>query len=192
MTENERKDMEDMEDMTDIEKVKKVINDLVELKKDATEKNKDKETYYDLWKFYQGRVELLKDRLWTMGTWMMAILGAILAIIIDKYVITESWPPVKASGFLFFLAILGLVLAGYSYKIIGEYTEHIQSNMWGADYLRSGLKKEKENFSKVAGANILRNVAMITFFVFIVIIVIIVISAIWEICWPQDLGSHLH
>lgn len=175
MTDNKKKDNE----KKDMDFMKKIINDLVELKKDATKENKDKETYYDLWKHYQERVELLKDRLWTMGTWMMAILGAILAIIIEKDMITKCWPPVEASGFLFFLAILGLVLANYSKKIIDDYIKHIRLNWWSADYLRSGPKEEKEeekeelvNINKIAGAPILRSAANISIYLFIVIIVI--------------------
>ena len=57
---------------------------------------KIKASQFDLWKYFEGRADQLGERLWTIGIWLMAVIGATLSLpFAAKFVtVTEGALPI--------------------------------------------------------------------------------------------------
>ena len=116
---------------------------------------------YDLWKHFEGRAHDLRGRLWTIGTWLITLLGALLALahqadIIDfvvtfpGVVVLKPWPALA-------IAILGAILCGHMFYVIKDHVDHINTNFVGANHLteekgaESKKNDEPKKFSRFKG-----------------------------------------
>lgn len=107
---------------------------------DLATKNIQESDLLDLWKYFQDRADMLKERQWTVGTWILTLLSGIFAFSLSQETLT-----ITQAGFLaskpvpaIMLGIVGLLICGYGYLVILDYGKHIQRN-WD----RANQVKEK-------------------------------------------------
>lgn len=102
---------------------------------DLATKNIQESDLLDLWKYFQDRADMLKERQWTVGTWILTLLSGIFAFSLSQETLT-----ITQAGFLaskpvpaIMLGIVGLLICGYGYLVILDYGKHIQRN-WDRAY----------------------------------------------------------
>lgn len=94
---------------------------------------------FELWKLYEDRADKLKSTLWTLGTWLATLLGAILALAFSSQLVvvdSNSLLEVKAALPLALLAGFGLLSSAYAFYVLCEIKHHIGSNWQRANYFR--------------------------------------------------------
>ena len=84
---------------------------------------------------------MLKDRLWTMATWLFGLNSALLGFIFGTPLIVfdSAGSAVRAPAFVLALALAGCVLCLYSFVLIYDYGKHIRRNWDRADRLSAEL-----------------------------------------------------
>lgn len=95
------------------------------------------ETNLDLWKYFTDDASKIKDRMWTIASWLFTLQSAVLAFIGNQF--TKD----KMEDFYFdnrklviLLCVIGVVLSLYTLFMIQQYGRHIRS-MWNrADLVR--------------------------------------------------------
>ena len=91
-----------------------------------------------LWKYFQDRADMLKERQWTVGTWILTLLSGNIAFSISQETVTLTEAGVEISKPLpaLILGMIGMVICGYGYYVIRNYGKHIQRNWDRADQVR--------------------------------------------------------
>jgi hypothetical protein len=99
-----------------------------------------KDDYMHLWEYFSDRADMLKDRLWTMATWLLGFNSAILGFIFGTSLIAfdSTGSTIHAPAFVLALALAGCILCLYAFFLIYDYGTHIQRN-WD----RAGVFKAK-------------------------------------------------
>ena len=96
---------------------------------------------FELWKYFEDRADLLTERLWTTGTWLLGILTAILTLpFAAKFVEVAGglFPlTVKAHLPLGVVAAFGCACSVYAVLAIADLKDHIESNWRRALYART-------------------------------------------------------
>jgi len=90
-----------------------------------------------LWQYFTDDAAKIKDRLWTMASWMFTIQAAITAFI-AKHFKGDSWSTLTAENKLMVVVtcIAAIAFSCYSIFMIQQYGHHIRS-MWNrADLVR--------------------------------------------------------
>lgn len=100
-----------------------------------------KDEYMHLWQYFSDRADMLKDRLWTMATWLFGLNSALLGFIFGTPLIAfdSAGSAVRAPAFVLALALAGCVLCLYAFVLIYDYGEHIRRNWNRADRLSAEL-----------------------------------------------------
>lgn len=100
---------------------------------------------FALWQYYQDRADQIKERLWSNGTWLIAMGAAILAIpfTADLVMVTSDALPLRVAKPvpLFLIAVFGILVSIYSFAVVQDFVEHIESNWIRADYLKNNKLK---------------------------------------------------
>lgn len=108
-------------------------------------RNLDGESDYDLWKYYQNRADEIKTRLWTTGTWLIALMLALLALAFQVGVLSfqDEFPPLGVEqrwpGAI--IAVLGIAIALHGFYAVKDQIDHIASNWFRADCLKDNFQK---------------------------------------------------
>lgn len=94
-----------------------------------------------LWEYFEDRADMLKDRLWTMATWLFGLNSTILGFIFGMPLIAfdSAVSAVGAPTFVLALALVGCVLCLYAFVLIHDYGKHIQRNWDRANRLSAEL-----------------------------------------------------
>ena len=71
--------------------------------------------YLDLWKFFSEDTAKIKDKLWTIASWLYALMSGLMAFMLDD----------KAGEFRPLMGIVGIFLSLYTCFMIYEYSIHI-------------------------------------------------------------------
>jgi hypothetical protein len=105
--------------------------------------DKNTEIHLSLWKYFTDDAAKIKDRMWTMASWMFTLQAGIIAFIGKNIVTTEGYTPkVQNHVLMLICAALGFVLSMFTLFMIQQYGSHIRG-MWNrADKVRrhiSGL-----------------------------------------------------
>lgn len=90
--------------------------------------------YLDLWKFFSEDAAKVKDKLWTIASWLYALMGALLGLIV-KYYIEHPTAPFLLPA----MGLVGLLLSVYSAFMIREYGAHIRTGWNRTNFLRSKI-----------------------------------------------------
>src|SRR5829696_9523088 len=105
-------------------------------------------TDFEVWRYFSDRADKLAQQLWTTGTWIFAIIGAVLAlpfatklIVVDskKYLIRFESPLLAI-----LVCIVGLLLCAYFYVALKDMREHIERNWTRAQLARKDEWKEEK------------------------------------------------
>lgn len=138
---------------------------------------------WNLWKFSQDRVNEIRAGLWTIGTWLVALMGALLAFAHQGKVIQlqsefpgvavlEPWP----AGFLAFAGVMLVVLLC---SIVWYSSNHVLDNFAAADWLRTGVYSRASSLrslKSIAGASALAVIALVFLFAFAGILALSIFS----------------
>jgi hypothetical protein len=107
----------------------------------------DESDLIDLWKYFEDRADSLKERQWTVGTWILTLLSGLIVFAIDQGALAiagnrlAALQPLPALG----LGLLGILLCIYGWLVLFDYGRHIQRN-WD----RSGrVKKQIEGINLI-------------------------------------------
>ncbi len=90
-----------------------------------------------LWQYLSLEAAAVKDKLWTIATWLFTLMGGVLAFIVkglkpDALVFQE---PVL----MIVVASVGIVLSAYNYWMITEYGWHVRTAWNRTDFLRAQI-----------------------------------------------------
>ena len=94
----------------------------------------------ELWKYFEDRADSLKERQWTVGTWILTLLSGLIVFAIDQGALAIAGnrlavhQPLPALG----LGLVGIMLCIYGWLVLFDYGRHIQRN-WD----RSGRAKKQ-------------------------------------------------
>jgi len=99
---------------------------------------KDNSNYsdYDLWKYLSDDTAKVKDKLWTIASWLYALMGGLLALIVKYLAEIEI---LVGGAWLIVMALLGIVLSVYTLYMIREYGRHVQSGWDRTDKLKAKI-----------------------------------------------------
>ena len=98
--------------------------------------------HFSTWKHYEDRASQLGAELWSIGSWLAALIGATLSLpFVAKFIEPIAvYPYVKIANRpgTAVVAAFGLCLCAYSYVAMSDVREHIQSNWRKAGYVLEG------------------------------------------------------
>jgi hypothetical protein len=144
---------------------KQLVDSIQRIEKDSLE----------LWKYFEDRADSLIDRLWTTGTWLTAILGAVLTVpFTGKFVeIVSGCFPLKVNHAfpLIVVSLFGLVFGVYALLVLKDIKEHIETNWRRTKYIRIKEWDEAVGFRK-PGWNVLRVIVTLEALAFVALLVL--------------------
>jgi hypothetical protein len=89
-------------------------------------------TNLELWRYFSDRGDKLAQQLWTTGTWIFAIIGAVLALpFASKFIVVDSKNYLirfESPLLAILVCIVGLLLCAYFYWALKDMREHIERN----------------------------------------------------------------
>lgn len=90
-----------------------------------------------LWKYFTDDAAKIKDRMWTMASWMFTLQAGLLAFI-GKYLSTnfQNHLVIENKILVMISAAMGVVLGGYTLFMIQQYGQHINGMWQRADKVR--------------------------------------------------------
>ena len=101
-----------------------------------------KSEHADLWRYFEDRASQLGDQLWSIGSWLMAIVGATLVVPFAGGFLTvpSDWASVEVRNRLALglLAVFGIAFCVYAFFAILDIRKHIEGNWRRAGYARTG------------------------------------------------------
>ena len=108
---------------------------------DPKDKNAQDLDLPDLWKYFQDRADMLKERQWTIGTWILTLLSGVAAFSLSQETLSITRTGIAVGKPLpaFVLGLVGILICGYGWIVIRNYGHHIQRNWDRADRVRCGL-----------------------------------------------------
>lgn len=97
---------------------------------------------FNAWKHYEDRADQLGAELWTIGSWLSALVGATVALpfVAEFISTTPEYPYLRVSNRvgLGVVAVFGLAFCRYAYLAICDVREHIESNWRKAGFVLEG------------------------------------------------------
>jgi hypothetical protein len=98
-------------------------------------------TKTDVWRYYSDRADKFAEQLWTIGTWMLGIIAAVLALpFVAKFIVIDPADLIKfeSRALTYVVCIFGMLLCGYGYTVLTDTREHVERNWERADLVRTG------------------------------------------------------
>ena len=110
-------------------------------KPDRTDKNTQDLNLPDLWKYFQDRADMLKERQWTIGTWILTLLSGVAAFSLSQETLSITRTGIAVGKPLpaFVLGLVGILICGYGWIVIRNYGHHIQRNWDRADRVKKRI-----------------------------------------------------
>ena len=95
----------------------------------------------DLWKHFQDRADMLKERQWTIGTWIVTLLSGVAAFSLSQKTlsITQTGIAVGKPLPALMIGVVGILICGYGWIVIRNYGFHIQRNWDRADRVKKQI-----------------------------------------------------
>jgi hypothetical protein len=108
---------------------------------DPSEKNTQNLDLPNLWKYFQDRADMLKERQWTIGTWILTLLSGVAAFSLSQETLSITRTGIAVGKPLpaFVLGLLGILICGYGCIVIRNYGYHIQRNWNRADRVKQEI-----------------------------------------------------
>jgi heme/copper-type cytochrome/quinol oxidase subunit 2 len=148
------------------------------------------EDYLDLWKYFQDRADGLKDKLWTIATWLLLLILGILGYIVKNFLGSKPNEALITNAPLSIIfSVFALSICFYVLLIIKDYGRHIGTNWDRASilrrkikhfdeiwYLREKEKKDGELIKSTSRTDPCKHLFWITIAIIVIFLVIIVLS----------------
>jgi len=131
-----------------LESEKELEKELMSSKKLVDSLTKFQVSRFELWKYFEARADQIGDRLWTIGVWLMTIIGATLALpFAAKFVTFPEGGLVRVTAPLpvAFISGVGVVLVVYSYIALLDMQAHVSRN-WERSRIARELEPELRRF----------------------------------------------
>jgi hypothetical protein len=104
-------------------------------------------TNLELWRYFSDRADKFAQQLWTTGTWIFAIMGAVLALpFVAKFIVVDSEQLIRFQSrpLAILVCLFGLLLCAYSYVALKDIQEHLERNWERSDLARTGQWQEAD------------------------------------------------
>lgn len=98
--------------------------------------------YFELWKYFSEDAAHIKDKLWTISSWLFTLLSGILGFIAKNFeqgLINFTEPVLIAVA-----ALIGLIMSIYTFYMITEYGKHIRTAWNRTNFLRNKIEGLQE------------------------------------------------
>lgn len=100
---------------------------------------------FALWQYFRRRADEIRDRMWTVGTWIIALTGGLLALSLQWKVIalTDTFPGFAVMSPLtaLFIGFVGIGLCFFLFKVLDDHVQHLTGNWSSADYVAGSAGK---------------------------------------------------
>jgi hypothetical protein len=94
----------------------------------------NKQDYLDLWKFFSEDTAKIKDKLWTIASWLYALMSGLMAFMLEE----------KAAEFRPVMGVVGVFLSIYTGYMIQQYGMHVRTGWNVTDFLRTKIEGMEE------------------------------------------------
>ena len=85
--------------------------------------------YLDLWKYFQGRADSLKESMFESVTWIIGFAAAVLGFVLAEFIdLNDSNMVINHRGLAILFCAVGIVFCIYALFLLGEFAAHIQGN----------------------------------------------------------------
>jgi hypothetical protein len=99
------------------------------------------EDHLDLWKYFQGRADDIKQAMFTTLTWTLGLASGLLGVIFVSVTTLDQEKSAIGLGELMVSAALsGLAICSYAWLALSESARHIQGNWKRADRSRANIE----------------------------------------------------
>jgi hypothetical protein len=150
------------------EQQKELVDSVVRIKHanfPSQSSSDESDTLYDLWKYYSTKADDLKDKLWTTGTWLIALIGGLLALLFNTEVVKFrndffQIVHVPSPCVAILISCIGVLISFYSsYVVIRDFQDHVIQNWWRAKYVlkRCAEKPARDSFK---AATVLQSIVL--------------------------------
>lgn len=99
--------------------------------------------YFELWKYFTDDAQAVKDRMWTLATWLFAGMSALLTFAFEKgsfnQISSHNNLTFSTNGLAMLSCTVGFFMSIYSIFLLYMYGMHIRSAWNRADYLRRNI-----------------------------------------------------
>lgn len=133
------------------------------------------------WQYFEDRAAHLGERLWSMGTWLLALIGTSLALpFVASFVTPIATLPflkVEKRVALALLAIFGILLCIYSYTALRDLREHIESNWRKAGNILEGTWRSEWKGRKNHGWKVLLAADAAALLCFLGLLILVLLGA---------------
>ena len=80
---------------------------------------------FNVWKYFSEDATNIKDKLWTIASWLFTLLGGIIGFIAKDFK-SETFA-FEEPKLVIVIALVGIILSAYTYWMITEYGWHIRT-----------------------------------------------------------------
>lgn len=102
---------------------------------------------FNIWKHYEERADRLTERLWSVGIWLMTIIGSTLSLPFIAGFVKPllSYPHIQIEnrGAVAIVAVFGILFCIYAYTALRDLREHIEGNWRRAGYVLENTWQSK-------------------------------------------------
>jgi len=100
----------------------------------------DNMDYYTIWQYFQQDASRIKEKMWSIASWLFTLLGTILGYMAkENQILSTSW---KDPSVVMVISSIGIGVALYGRYMLRSYGFHIQSSWDRANYIRDKQLKE--------------------------------------------------
>lgn len=107
----------------------------------------------EVWRYFEDRADRIREKIWTVGTWLLGILSAILALPFVSGMIavdgTQTFE-IKTKLPVTAICVFGLLFCGYSGRVWWDMKNHLWDN-----FDRANIARGKPAGSKVIARELL-------------------------------------
>ncbi len=93
-----------------------------------------------LWQYFQEDAARIKEKMWTIASWLYTLLGAIIGFLAKEHsILSYTW---KDPSVVMLISSTGIGITLYGSYMLRSYGFHIQSSWDRANYIRDMYLKE--------------------------------------------------
>lgn len=136
---------------------------------------------FSVWAHFEERADRLGERLWSVGAWLIALVGTTLSLpfVADLIKALPVYPYLRLENrvAVAVLALFGILLCLYAYHALRDVREHIESNWRRAGYVLDGTWQSEWKGRKSHGWAVLLVIGSLAALTFISLLLLAVSGA---------------
>jgi hypothetical protein len=100
----------------------------------------EKAEYIKLWQYFSDRADMLKEKLWTISTWLLVLASGIIGFTLkEEFIVLGPELSAPAPWSAFVLSLIGMLICAFGFLVILDYGEHIRGNWDRANRLKEKI-----------------------------------------------------